>query len=877
MNRWIQTGGFDDITEAQEHMEKERRTNAALHPSHSRDPTTCTSRPPPGTVLPSASGRRICSLAATFFIICRFSAAAASLRPSTTSDFLSTESRQLFHAARSSLCLAAWYCGVLRAGFHASLSSGNAARSYTRADVVNLTSSLSTSLPSATTRARRCSTADGAFPVVAVLLRRPRPPVVLAEVPHGGLQARDLALEGVHLARRRHGPLLAGLGARRARAVRERLAVARNLLPLVAVRLQRLELAVLLVNVLLEAGGLLLGRLDLRLEVLDAGGLGVSVLHPRLERLDLEVGRAEVLVTLRNGPARLVVLLLKAAQILLRVDGNSLDRLELLGAELPGAGLTSNSCVWDRSALSAAKSEIWLVRVRSLDRYVEKRSDSLDMVTLVVALEMVSWTSRLAAALLVQERVQVEANLPSQSSKLAGGILALLEGLLGLLRQHQRSGLEILQGPDGLAGDDLGAPGLVNDELRLLAEVLRHLVVLGLGRHSPLDHGSQGSKRGAGRFQVALHDNSLHVSVLGEIGQLVGKVHLGEMRHERDRALEFVRALLLFEFVPAQAVDPSVQCPLHGLQLEQGVLEPLELLNRAVADGVGEPLAHGRDPRKLINGVATGEDVILVAGVRLAVDALLDERLQELRLESESSEPQQSEHRILVLLVRVGEEHLDYFQVLLGFLSLQSSQLQVDGLDLGLGSGDLELQVQVHHGAGFAVELLGLGLSDSVRSPHVLEVALQAGDQASEAGQSVLHVLQGFFLLACPSGLLRNDAVLEVELLLHLLFVLDVINLQFVVDLLEVLEILDDGFEFLDLLRHAHVPLGEFFNHVLGTQSVVQLLSEVLNGCLGLGQLVLCRVKLLLDGAELFQVVLQSLNLVLQFLLLLLCQVAQPQ
>ncbi|KUI55291.1 hypothetical protein VP1G_10747 [Cytospora mali] len=175
-------------------------------------------------------------------------------------------------------------------------------------------------------------------PVVVSLLREPRTAVVLPQVPHGGLQAGDLLLERVHLARRRDSHLLACLGA--GCGLAERARVARDLLPLVPVRLKRLELAILLLDVLLEGRSISLGLLDLQFQIGDEVGLGGGVAHAGLKRVDLEHCRAEVLLALRDGSPSLIILLLEVAKLLLGVDRDGLDGLEILRAENPWRGAT---------------------------------------------------------------------------------------------------------------------------------------------------------------------------------------------------------------------------------------------------------------------------------------------------------------------------------------------------------------------------------------------------------------------------------------------------------------------------------------------------------------------------------------------------------
>ncbi|CRK23258.1 hypothetical protein BN1723_003013 [Verticillium longisporum] len=546
-------------------------------------------------------------------------------------------------------------------------------------------------------------------PVVVGLLREPRPPVVLAQVPHRRLQVRNVGLEGVHLARRRHGPFLARLGGAGVVGAGERLAVARNLLPLVAVRLERLELAVALFYVLLERRRALLGRLDLGLEVGDARRLLVRVAHAGLERLNLERRRAEALVALRNRAARLVVLLLDAAELLFGIHGDRLESLEFLRAELPGgrvelkllrlrqvrteAGKVRDLLRDDPELGHVGREEIRVGRRTGRQGRLRHR---------VLHLRMRVW---LGPALLMQQLVQVEANLSRQCGEVLCGLFALLKRLLRAVvpSQRERSVLEILESAHGLAGNDLGAAGLPDNVLGLFAEVLCHLVVLARLGNDPLDHAPGGRNGRGGRIQMALHNESAHVHGVGEALQIVRKVNLGEMGHERNGALQLAGALGLLEFIPPEAVDPPVHRPLHRLQLKQSALIVLELLDRAVADGVDEAAAHGRHPGELVNGIAASKHVVLVAGVRLARDAFLEEALEQSGLERQSLEAKERQHGVAVLLVGLGQEELYDFEVLLRFLRLQTAKLQVDRLDLCLGSRDLELHVEVHHGAGLAV------------------------------------------------------------------------------------------------------------------------------------------------------------------------------
>src|SRR5690606_37158077 len=126
-----------------------------------------------------------------------------------------------------------------------------------------------------------------------------------------------------NIPRRRHRPLLPGPPAparaarpRAAAALGERARVAGDLLPLVRVALEDPQLAVLLLHVLAQPAGLGDGALQLRPQLPHEPHLGVRVAHARLERLDLEKRRAERVLALLHGPARLAVLLPQAPELL---------------------------------------------------------------------------------------------------------------------------------------------------------------------------------------------------------------------------------------------------------------------------------------------------------------------------------------------------------------------------------------------------------------------------------------------------------------------------------------------------------------------------------------------------------------------------------
>ncbi len=174
-----------------------------------------------------------------------------------------------------------------------------------------------------------------------------------------------------------------------------------------------------------------------------------------------------------------------------------------------------------------------------------------------------------------------------------------------------------------------------------------------------------------------------------------------------------------------------------------------------------------------------------------------------------------------------------------------------------------------------------LSCSDSfsvtgVGGPHVLQIRLQARNQLAEPRQRVLHVLERLLLLCRPPRLFGDDGLLEVDLQLHLSFVLHVVDLQLVIDLLQALEILDHGLELLELLGLAHIPLRQLFDHILGAQGVIELLPKIFHCHIRLRKLLLADVELFLDVPKLLQVFFQRFDLVPQLLLLLLRDVSQP-
>ena len=66
-----------------------------------------------------------------------------------------------------------------------------------------------------------------------------------------------------------------------------------------------------------------------------------------------------------------------------------------------------------------------------------------------------------------------------------------------------------------------------------------------------------------------------------------------------------------------------------------------------------------------------------MARVRLSIDTFLDETLEEVRLECQSSESEEGKDRVLVVLVGLGQEELDNLEVLLSLLRLQASELEI--------------------------------------------------------------------------------------------------------------------------------------------------------------------------------------------------------
>ncbi|KAL1628961.1 hypothetical protein SLS54_001652 [Diplodia seriata] len=187
------------------------------------------------------------------------------------------------------------------------------------------------------------------------------------------------------------------------------------------------------------------------------------------------------------------------------------------------------------------------------------------------------------------------------------------------------------------------------------------------------------------------------------------------------------------------------------------------------------------------------------------------------------------------------------------------------------------LPVEIHHRSRTVVEILSLGLADLSGSSHVFHVRLQVRDELAEAQDCVLLVGEGLVLLHSTAAQVRNDRILVIDLFLELFLVLHVIDFKLVVELLERFELFDRNFELLNVLVQRKVLIGQFFDHLLGAKSSVQLLPQILNVGLRLQQLRLGLIALLLHPGKLLVVFLQALELIAQLRFRLLGDIAQTQ
>lgn len=119
-------------------------------------------------------------------------------------------------------------------------------------------------------------------------------------------------------------------------------------------------------------------------------------------------------------------------------------------------------------------------------------------------------------------------------------------------------------------------------------------------------------------------------------------------------------------------------------------------------------------------------------------------------------------------------------------------------------------------------------------------------------------------MLHSAAAQVANDGILKVNLFLKLLLVLNMIDLEFVVELFECLELLDRNLELLDVLVQSQVLFGQLFDHLLGSKSSVELLPQILNVRLCFQKLRLGLVILLLHTRKLLVVFLQALELIAQ-------------
>ncbi|KAE8139922.1 hypothetical protein BDV38DRAFT_240585 [Aspergillus pseudotamarii] len=80
--------------------------------------------------------------------------------------------------------------------------------------------------------------------------------------------------------------------------------------------------------------------------------------------------------------------------------------------------------------------------------------------------------------------------------------------------------------------------------------------------------------------------------------------------------------------------------------------------------------------------------------------------------------------------------------------------------------------------------------------------------------------------------------------------------LELVVDFFQRFEVLDGSVEFVDLLLIVHVLICELLNHLLRTESSLQLLLKILNIVFRYKQLFLCGFILGLDAFIVLQILL---------------------
>lgn len=103
-------------------------------------------------------------------------------------------------------------------------------------------------------------------------------------------------------------------------------------------------------------------------------------------------------------------------------------------------------------------------------------------------------------------------------------------------------------------------------------------------------------------------------------------------------------------------------------------------------------------------------------------------------------------------------------------------------------------------------------------------------NEFSESSNGVFRLFVGCVQGSDPLLLFHDDEVLVVEFLLHLLLGFDVVDFNFVVELLERLELVNGGLEFFNLLALVHVALCQIFQHLFRVRSSIKLSAEIF-GC----------------------------------------------
>lgn len=114
---------------------------------------------------------------------------------------------------------------------------------------------------------------------------------------------------------------------------------------------------------------------------------------------------------------------------------------------------------------------------------------------------------------------------------------------------------------------------------------------------------------------------------------------------------------------------------------------------------------------------------------------------------------------------------------------------------------------------------------------------LHSRDKVSEPSNGILRLFVASIELSNLATQFINLVVLEINLLLHLLFVFCLCFCDFVTQLAQTLEILDGGLELFDLLAHVHVAICQLLEHLLCIRSCIELLSEILDGVFGVFEL----------------------------------------